>query len=124
MSISNLIKKLPATIDKRRFWRYINPKLKGSINYNHVFSVIVILFDEMVKDLKEGKKIRITNFGTIYLQQNNPRKYFNVTTQRVMQAEGNKILKFAITPRIVQKIRSLLDMDKIPEGKSNGQKSI
>jgi nucleoid DNA-binding protein len=105
MEISNSISKLV-------FWRYVNKKIKRSINHYHVLSVITILFEEMLTDLKEGKEIEIFNLGTLTLWPTKPRKYYNVVFQKVMQSEGHKILRFILAPPLSKKMRALLDIDK------------
>ncbi len=100
------------SIDKRKLWQYVNLRVKRFIHHYHVLSVISILFDEMIKDLKSGKDIKIFNFGTFSLKKMPPRKYFDVRHQKVMYSDGNKILRFTLTPAIRKKIIKHLDLDK------------
>jgi len=100
------------SIDKRKLWRYVNKKINRSIHYYHVLSVISILFDEMIKDLRSEKNIKIYNFGTLLPKTMNPRKYFNVRYQKVMESSGNRILRFILSPKIRKKIINNLDLDK------------
>jgi nucleoid DNA-binding protein len=99
-------------ISKRDFWRYVNQKIKRSINHYHVFSVITILFEELLIDLKNGKDIKVFNLGTLSLRPTKPRKYYDVRFQKVMQSEGHKILRFILARPISKKLRALLDIDK------------
>jgi nucleoid DNA-binding protein len=99
-------------INKRLFWRYVNKKLNHIIHHAHVFSVITILFEEMVQDLKDGKEIKIHNFGTFALQSTKPRRHFNVLLQKIVQSKSHRILRFKLVPRIQKKLRSFLDIDK------------
>jgi len=107
---------LPTNISKRNLWRYINRKIKRSIHHYHTFSVITILFEEMLVDLKAGKDIKIFNFGTLSLGQTQPRKYFDVRFQKIMQSKGNRILRFILAPVINKKLKALLDIDKTLRG--------
>jgi len=100
------------SIDKRRLWRYVNQKINRMIHHAHVLSVITILFEELLKDLKEGKEIKIHNLGTISLEQTKPRKYHDVRLGRVMQGKSHRILRFRLAPVFHKKLRSLLDIDK------------
>ena len=101
-----------ASIDKRRLWQYVNLKVKRFVHHYHVISIISILFDEMVKDLKSGKDIKIFNFGTLSLKKMPARKYFNVRHQRIMHSSGNKVLRFTLAPGIRKKLIRNLDLDK------------
>ena len=103
---------IPISISKKVLWQYVNLKINRFVHHAHVYSVITILFDEMVKDLVNGKDIKIVNFGTLILKQMKPRKYHNVRYMQVMQSGGSKILRFSLTPKIRKKICDFLDIDK------------
>ena len=98
-------------VSKRSFWTYINKKIKHTVHQYHVLSVISILFDEMRKDLKAGKEIKIHNFGTIALRQTNPKRYHDVRFNRVMQSQGHKIMRMTLTKKFKKRLCSLLNID-------------
>ncbi len=100
------------SINKRMLWHYVNRKIKRIIHHYHVLSIITILFDEMIKDLKRGKAIKIFNFGKLELKPLKPRKYFDVRHQKVMQSVGHRILRFTLAPSIRKKLVEHLDLDK------------
>jgi len=100
------------SISKRTLWRYVNRKIKRIIHHYHVFSVITILFDEIILDLLKGNRIKIFNFGTLTLKRLKPRRYFDVRFQKVMQAKGHKILRFTLAPAFRKKLVDHLDLDK------------
>jgi nucleoid DNA-binding protein len=99
-------------ISKRDLWRYVNIKVNKAIHYYHVSAIIGILFDELIQDLKDDKIISIHNFCKLKLQKTNPRKYHDVTLNRVMISAGAKILKFTLASKIKKKICMELDIDK------------
>jgi nucleoid DNA-binding protein len=103
---------IPSNISKLNFWRYVNKKIKRSIHHYHVYSVITILFEEMLIDLKQGKEIKIFNLGTLSLGTTKPRKYYDVRFQKVMQSAGHRILRFILAPLLSKKLRALLDIEK------------
>lgn len=103
---------IPTNVTKRIFWRYVNIKIKRVIHHYHVFSVISILFDEMLNDLKDGKKIEIFNFGTFFLRENKPRLYFDVNKQQVTLSGSRKILKFKISNKLKKRLTERIDIDK------------
>jgi len=100
------------SVSKRSLWQYVNRKIKRIIHHYHVFSVLTILFDEMLKDLKQGKRIKIFNFGTLQLKNLPPRRYFDVVRQQVMQAEAHRILRFILAPSVRKKLIKHLDVDR------------
>jgi nucleoid DNA-binding protein len=103
---------IPTSISKRVFWRYVNQKINRLVNHLHVASVIAILFEEMLIDLKNGKEIKIYNLGTLSLPKMKPREYYDVRFQRVMHSEGRHVLRFTLAPVIHKKLRALLDLDR------------
>ena len=104
--------KIPTSISKRVLWRYVNIKINRVIHHFHVMGIISILFDEMLRDLKANKSIKIHNFGEIKLKDMPSRNYFNVRLQKVMHARGKKILRFTLKDSIRKKIIRRLDVDK------------
>jgi nucleoid DNA-binding protein len=103
---------IPNSINKKVLWHYVNLKIHRKIHHGHVFSVLSILFDEIVKDLLDGKEIKIVNFGTLVLKEMKPRKYHDVRYNCVMQSKGHKILRFSLSPKIRKKMCYFLDIDK------------
>lgn len=99
-------------ISKRDFWRYVNRKFRKLFHHYHIYNIINILFDEMIKDLKSGKTINIFNFGKLRLQQNMPRKHFDVVTRQVEISKSNNIMKFDLSSKIKNKVRQHLDLSK------------
>lgn|SRR5574339_69400 len=104
--------KIPTNVSKRTFWRYVNVKIKRIIHHYHVFAVISILFEEMLKDLKQGKEVKIFNLGTLYLKETKPRWYHDVNKRQVVLSGKNKILKFKLAPKLKKRLSESVDIDK------------
>ena len=105
------MKNIPDSITKRILWRYVNKQINRSIHHYHVFSVISILFDEIINDLKDGKKIKIFNFGTLSLNQLKSRKYFHFIERVVKRAPAYKILRFKLSDKLSNELRNHIDID-------------
>ena len=103
---------MPVNISKRDLWHYVNRKIKRLIHHYHVFSVISILFEEMVRDLKAGKEIKIVNLGTLILKDTPPRKYHDVRFHRVMESSGHRVMRLFLAKPIRKKMCDSLDLDK------------
>lgn len=99
-------------ISKRCLWRLINKKIKRLIHNYHVFSIISILFEEIIKDLIDGKSIKIHNFGILELVKTKPKKYHDVRFKKIMQSNGNMIMKFNLTRKIKKKLCAHIDINK------------
>ncbi len=101
------------SISKRALWQYVNGKMNHLIHHYHVFSVITILFEEMLEELKRGKEIKIFNFGTLVLKETKPRRYHNVRVRQVMLSKKHKILRFTLAALIRKKLCEHLQIDGI-----------
>jgi nucleoid DNA-binding protein len=99
------------SISKRDLWHYVNRKIKRLIHHYHVFSVITILFEEMIKDLQAGKEIKIANLGTLVLKDMPPRKYHDVRFRRVMESSGNRVMRLFLAKPVRKKLCESLDLD-------------
>lgn len=108
----NIAKPPSLSISKRQLWRYVNHKIKYLIHRYHVFAVITILFEEMLKDLKQGKSIKIINLGTISLSTTKPRWHHHVNLHKMVLSPGNRVLRFVLAPTVHKKLVEFLDLDK------------
>lgn len=100
------------SISKRDLWRYVNRKIRRLVHRYHVFAVISILFEEMVKDLQQGKSIKIINLGTLTLKPTKPRWYHHIRLRQMVLSPGHRIMRFTLAPTIHKKLVKLLDLDK------------
>jgi nucleoid DNA-binding protein len=100
------------SISKRALWHYVNKKINRSIHHMHVLSVISILFEEIIIDLRSGKPLEIFNFGVLSLKRSNPKMYYNVVYKKMMKSKGRNIMKFSLIPKIKTKISKEIDMEK------------
>lgn len=107
---------IPINVTKRIFWRYINVKIKRIIHHYHVFAVISILFEEMLKDLKQGKEIEIFNLGSFSLNETKPRWYHDVHKKQVVLSGKKKLLKFKPSRKLKKKLTANLDIDRTFKG--------
>ena len=99
-------------ISKKTFWKYVNEKINRSIHHYHVFSVISILFEELVSDLLNNKEIKIFNFGKLKLSPPRMKKYFNVVSRSMKESPGNRLLKFSLSPKLKKRLVRSLDVDR------------
>jgi nucleoid DNA-binding protein len=98
-------------VNKRLFWRYVNIKLNRAIHSYHVFSILSILLEEIIEDLKKSKEIKIINFATISLNDTKPKKYFDVRYQKIMESKGGRLIKIDLSKKIKKKLIQYLDVD-------------
>lgn len=104
------MKELPNSITKRVLWRYVNKKIDRVIHHYHVFSIISILFDEILIDLKLGKELKIFNFGSLTVKKLPPRKYYNIHDKIVRVSKPHNILRFNLSPKLRKELKKQLDV--------------
>ncbi len=100
------------SVDRRFLWKYVIKKIKKSIHHAHVMSVINILLDEVIKDLIVSKKIKIGNFGQFIFKKLQPRKHFNLRTQKYEMSKGNSIMRFELNKKLRKFLIKNLDVAK------------
>lgn len=106
------MQEIPNSISKRFLWRYVNKKINRSVHHLQVLSVITILFEELIKDLKNGKTVKIHNLGSISLDNLAPKKYFDIVHKEVRILGVRKSLKFFLSTGLKKKLCHELDLDK------------
>ena len=104
--------KIPTSISKRVLWRYVNVKIKRIVHHYHVFSIISILFEEILKDLVSGKNIEIFNFGIFSLKENKPRLHYDISKKTFVVSKGRKVMRLALSPKVKKIICKHVDLDK------------
>jgi nucleoid DNA-binding protein len=105
--------KPPATIIKRVLHEHVHLRLRGFFHRFQVLDVLTILLEEMIRDLKEGKEIKIHNLGTLQLVKTKPRMHCDITQgNRSVLSKGSWRLQFQLLDRIAKRLRGLIDLDK------------
>lgn len=97
---------------KRKLWLFLLKELNHSIHNAHVYSVINILIEELIKDLVAGKKIKIINFGSFFLKELKPRKFLDFATRHLKISGPSKTLRFKISENLSEFINSVKVCDK------------
>jgi nucleoid DNA-binding protein len=87
-------------VNKRKLWRFISRDVKHFVHNLHIFAVISILVDEILKDLKEGKEIKIVNFGTLKIEKTKPKKFRNIKTAKFEISKPKNKLKLKLSRRL------------------------
>jgi len=91
----------------------VHKKLGKKISFKHVKPVVMILLDELKRDLIEDRKtLVIENFAKIRYSLPKPRKYFSFITRKIEESQGNPLFKFELFKFIRKRIISLVDIDK------------
>ena len=77
--------------------QYVSKKVEYTVNKLHIFAIINILIDEMVKELKSGKSINIEGFGTFCINNLKPKKIRSVYSNKIKFAQKTKALRFKLS---------------------------
>ncbi len=98
------------TINKKNISLLITKKLNNNISYKNISDVISIFFEELFKELKTGKKIKIKNFCSFKLEKTKPRRYFNYWTKQFAISKGRPQFKIQLSYSLRKKISKHLDL--------------
>lgn len=113
----SVIELAQSVIDKkvisiRQLWYYVNHKTNRVVNALHVLTVVNLLIEELVQDLKDNKEIKIFNFATISLEQMKSRPYIDIATKTKKMSKPNKKLTFKLNKNVKMLIFKNVDLDK------------
>ena len=109
------------SIDKREFASKLSKKIKRAVSITHINSVINLLCEDLLQELKKSGEFQVGNFGTFELVKK-PKSYFDVLKQEIKTSEGNKRIKFKLSRKFKKKIAKLVDLEKTI-GDENGKTS-
>ena len=79
------------------------------VTAQHVGAVVAFLINEMERELVNGKKIEIINFGVLELRRMKPKKQHNVNTRKMIVVNRAKKLKLVLDRKISKYISNLLN---------------
>jgi nucleoid DNA-binding protein len=97
---------------KNKLWLLITKRINHSVHRLHVLSIISILIEEIIAELKSGKEVKISNFGTFRISKLKPKKIISVATKEVAFAKKTKALRFRLTRRL-SKYLSIKSLEKM-----------
>lgn len=89
-------------MNKRQLWLLIIKELNHCVHNAHIFSIINILVEELIKELLVGNEIKIINFGTFYIKTINPKKIKSVISGNIMTTRKTKALRFRLSSKLVK----------------------
>lgn len=100
------------SFNKEAFIDYIFSKVKNIIEYEHVYAIIDILFDEIRNDLLSSFKFKIKNFATIKIKDTTSRPHIDVVRKQVVYCKPHKILRIILDEPLKRKLLASIDIDK------------
>lgn len=99
-------------VNRKKLWVYINQKINRVVHHYQVFSVMSLLFEEMVSDLKSGKEIKVKNFGKFYFKKNKPVVVPIFGSKEKTLVPGSFRIKFKMDSKLRKILSSYLNFDK------------
>jgi nucleoid DNA-binding protein len=91
-------------INKKYILDEISKRLNQSIHKSHIRSIINILIEEIVKELKNGNDIIIKGFGNLSLKKLKVRKMISINNN-IKFARRTKSLRFSLTRKISKLVK-------------------
>jgi nucleoid DNA-binding protein len=90
---------------KHQLFPLIQQKIRRTTHYFHILSVVNILIEEMISELKNGGKIKIGGLGTIKLNEYPAKVSHNVLTGRKQMMKTSKRLRMELDKRLLKLIK-------------------
>lgn len=96
-----------------------------SIHKWHILSILNILIEEIIKDLKNGKNLHIKNFGYLSLNKLKPKKIISLNSQTKF-VKSTKSLRLRLSKHIYNffKHQYINKIEKAVERKDQNEKTI
>lgn len=82
---------------KTDLWHMVAKRINHNVHRLHVISIITILIEEIIKDLKLGKEVKIPNFGILRLKDLKPKKIRSISTKEIKFVKRTKSLRFRLS---------------------------
>jgi nucleoid DNA-binding protein len=86
---------------------------RSNVKRDNIRYVINVLFDEILKDISQGKPLNIFNFANLTLMHTAPRRHFCFHTQRMQVSKGYNKLKFIMNPKFKRILLKNVDIRSI-----------
>lgn len=90
---------------KHQLFPLVQEKIKSITHYFHIISVVNILIDEIIQELKAGKEVEIGGLGTIKLFSYPAKIGHNVLTGKYQKLKGTKRLRFVIDKKLLKYLK-------------------
>jgi nucleoid DNA-binding protein len=97
----------PKNIQKLKIVAFVSRKLENTIAYFHIFSVINILVEELIIELKTKREIKIPNFGTFRLKSLKPKKIKSVVNNQTILTKPSNSVKFKLSRNIIRYLKGM-----------------
>ena len=88
--------------NKTTLWKFVSKQINHKIHRLHVMSVVSILLEELIRELKLGNKINIGNFGTFELRELRPKKVRNIATKQIKFVGKTKALRLKLSKKLLK----------------------
>lgn len=101
--------KTAINLDKSQICRFISDRTK--VPFKDVESIINILLEEIVRELKSDRKVKIQNFGAFELFQTKQHRIFNIHTNEHDVVESKKRLRFSLDRKLASFLSNFVKLE-------------
>ena|SRR5208282_3864256 len=98
---------------KKQLWLLIVKTLNHNVHNAHILSIINILIDELVKELMDGKDIRIVNFGTFYIKTIKPKQIKNISSGNITTTKETSAIRFRLSRTLARELEKDIEEDRV-----------
>jgi nucleoid DNA-binding protein len=94
-------------IQKLKIVAFVSRRLRKSIGYFHILSVINILVEELIVELKIKREIKIPNFGTFRLKPLKPKRIKSVVSEKTILTKPSNSLRFKLSRNVIRYLKGI-----------------
>ena len=99
--------KASKNIQKLQFIKQIDRELQAlDIGYYDIYSVVQILIEELIQELRSTHQLRLPHFGTFHLKTLNAKTIKNVATGKLTITQPTNVLRFKLARSLVRLLKT------------------
>lgn len=85
--------------------------VKTGVSFDNVYAIVNLLLDEMHREFKNSRPVKVFNFGRFEVIQPKPKKIFNISSGEHQVVERKKRLKFVLDRALSSFISKFVDTE-------------
>lgn len=98
-------------IGRYEFHKLVFKRLRGKVSSYKVLNIITFLFEVLIEEILDGRKIDLKNFCTIYIKRLAPRRHFNVQKKDFVTSVGKNIIRLKLSKKFTEKLIKNLNIN-------------
>jgi nucleoid DNA-binding protein len=99
------------SLSKRDVVLLLIKQMKGQLHNIHIFGIVQVFIEEMIKELKDGRVVLIPNFFSVRLEEVGGKTIRNVKTGKIEKSKSKNKLRVQISRRLAKRVSEETEKD-------------